>query len=400
MKKSRILKACLAALIGAFCMNANAQVFTGLFGNNTNLSFTGGDFSAPVLAQKNFLTAGMRVPFNSTGTIYLAAQATAKYNFDLNDGSKDQKITLDLDLLKANAAFHTKNGKSALIALGRFPISDISGQVLAQNTDGLLVSLKSQRFSTAYSLAYTGLQDAYGVQMLNAEGATAEVGHDLGFYKFASPYAIVSASFSAPYLFANQTIGVETYAIAGVPGVSIDLGHDDPRVYLSFFINGPLMRFMFYDFTTTFESTEFKNISNLTTLNLSLFPGFKYFSINFSGTYASGANLGASQILEPFVGITQIAACGSAEAPVYSGIVKAGADVSMKPTDNLMLDLAGSAIFKFPETSLEFYGIDASFTAVWQIFTDVQVNAGVNAFIAQDPANTKYGASLNAVISF
>lgn len=408
MKKSTILKLVLSAVIGTSCLTANAQVFTGLLGNSTSMTASNNSDNqlSPALDQKNFFTAGMRIPFNPKGTVYFAAQATGTFDLFLLDSQPEISFGLDLDLFKMNASFQTRDKKAALLSIGRFPVTDITGIIYSQSVDGLLLQLKTQRFSSTYSLAYTGLLNGLNICELDSNGLPATPGaavmlEDYAIYQFGSPYLIATGSFSAPYLFANQTVGLELFGVAGLPGINVSQVDDPFRLYATLYINGPVTRFMFYDLTSTVETFgAFQKLANLSTFHLSIYPGFLSSSITLGATYASGAQAGEDGILTSFVPFTKLTAVNSKDELNFSAVSKASFDFSCKPISDLWLNIGYAADFKNPETEFTYFGSEINLKGIYQIFTDLQVNLGASVFIGANPADNKYAASLNAVISF
>lgn len=399
MKKSSIIKALACSLVLAASLPLSAQAFTGLFGDNTGITISGD--SELQVSQANWLSAGMKIPLSANGTSYFAVQASGNFNmFYMTDGTIDYAVTADLDLLKLNAVFKNKDNDTLTISSGRFPFSDATGLIFAQPADGAIIQIRTQQYSASVSASYTGLISGKSSAMMDSTGNVASAGTDLQFYSFASPYLAASASYSMPYLFSNQTLGIEALGIFDMPGVGIAAG-DDPspwRAYATAFLNGPVASFIFYDFTATFGFPGTLNPSLLATANISIYPGFLGSAFNFSAVYASGEN----GFLKPFVGFTRISAAPTSETTIYSGKTKVGAQVSLKPTDKFYISTDGYAVFDNSASSFSYYGTEAGFTAIYQLFTDVQFRLNAETFIAPISSSdlSKTSISLNAVISF
>lgn len=399
--KSSIIKALACALTLAASLPLSAQAFTGLFGDSTGVSFSGEQNELQV-NQGNWFSAGMKIPLSSNAASYLAAQASGTFSLDyLSDGSLNTDLKADLDLLKLNTVFKNKKNETLTLAGGRFAFSDVTGFIFAQPADGAIVQIRTQKFSTAASVSYTGLLNAKSVNMSDNEGNKALDGTDFGFYQFAAPYAALSLSYSMPYLFSNQTLGVEALGIVAMPGIG-DSFSETPnfnRAYATVFLNGPVASFIFYDFTTTFGySTKNPGVTNLSTASLNIYPKFLGSAFGLSAVYASGEN----GFLKPFVGFTRTNAVPANETIGYSGITKLGATASIKPSYKFYLGAEGYALFNNAGASFSYGGVEAGLTAIYQLFTDVQFKLDAETFIAEPshPELNKTSIKLNAVISF
>lgn len=409
MKKSLVFKAVLLPLLAAFALNANAQVFTGTFGNTSNF-YTTEDSGANkyYLEQSNFLSGGVRIPFNGAGTVYLASQASLNFDFTAcSDYKKLENLNFDIDLLKFNAFFQSADKNSFLLSFGRFPVSDITGIIYSQPVDGLLVQFKTQALSASLSLSCTSFLNGLNNPVFQSDGNVASggysliLGEKLPIYQFAPSYAIASASFSAPYLFANQTLGLETLCILGLPGVGTSTDTDSTRLYATLFMNGPLSRFIFYDVSTTFEAINtFEKMANLTKFSVSLYPGFLSSAITVGASYASGKQFGDDGFLIQFVPFTKVTAVNSKGGMYYSGLTKASASFSVKPLSKLYVRASYAADFANPDETFAYYGSEASMLLTYQMFTDLQLNLNLYGFMGADSADNKMGAAFNATLSF
>ena len=91
---------------------------------------------------------------------------------------------------------------------------------------------------------------------------------------------------------------------------------------------------------------------------------------------------------------------------MYSGIVKAGANLSYKPFDVLVLNLASDVIFNAvsgdKNDGIEYFGFQYSVDALWQIKSDFQIGFTASQFMDKDNLDDvkKTSFSLKAALAF
>lgn len=385
MKLSSIKKAIGAILIASAVLPAAAVDFGGLLNDNTKFS---GNQSLS-LDQKNALSAWMRVPFNNAGTCYFATEGVVQYEYIQFTGQK--LFTADCDLLKFGGIFNIGKSNKLILSAGRFYISDASGIIFAQNSDGIHLQFNMPMFTIKAYGGYTGLLNAQTVTMLNS--ATSTYSYDSTKpYALAAPYAIAGASFNAPYLFANQSLGVQFYGFFG----TLDSTAGYNRMYGTLSLNGPLASKVFYTITSTIGTNDsFSTFGNLSQLQVNWYPAFKSMSVTLSGLYASGKN----GPLSPFIGFTSNPSTTAFDSPEYSSIIKMGLSASIKPINALYVALGADCILGCPDT-VSFKGFQWNASSRYQLFSDVQLGFSATQYFGSDSTTNKTALTAKAVISF
>ena len=391
MKLMKKLATILA--LGFIAASVYAVDFGGSLDNNTKLGSS--DFSRWELAQQDSLTAWLKVPFNSDGSLYLATEGNLYFNYnkmDLsNPSSSTTDLLLDLGLFKLGGVF--KLGENLLqLNLGRFYTSDVTGVILSQTADGVQCAFTSSVFKASVYAAYTGLTNAmFGV--INDGPDSTFTPDTTKLYCFNSPYFVAGATVSAPNLFANQTLGLEFYGMFGMQGPNgSNSGYN--RMYLTFFMNGPIVKNIFYTLTSSLGFNG--GISNLSAATLTYYPNFKSASIALNALFASGE----SGSLKAFEGFTSNVATYAYSLPEYSSLVKIGLRGSIKPIESLYTTV-GSDIVIDTGSDSGFRGIQWDAGLKYQIFTDLQAGLTVKQFIDfKNDADNNLAFALNARLTF
>lgn len=392
--KSRALVASLAFSVAAA---AYAADYGALVTNDT--SFSGQKVSELVLDQTNAISAWLRVPFNNAGTAYFTMEGL--YQFERNyinvsdvDNLPDEQTEsiADIDLVKFAAARDVASG-SLSFAAGRFATADMSGFVYNQNADGLFLSYESPVIAVSAYGAYTGLLNKRAVTMLSERGSAVEDTEKL--YELADKYAVAAATLSFPNIVANQTVTAQFLAAIRLQDEAFN------RMYGELSFNGPLVRNTFYSLTSVLGIRNYDgdtDISNLTKANLSLHTGKKALTFGLNGVYASGEQ-GPFTAFEGFT--SQTAVRSSAGRAEYTGLVKGGASVSLKPVNTFLAVLSGEAVFDAQSSSAAYEGFQWQANVNWQIVSDVSVSATFGQYFDNDIApRDKTICDLYAAISF
>ena len=387
MKVSSIKNTCIAILLAAAVLPASAIEFGGTLGDTTK--FTGAAIKDLSLDQTNTLTTWVRAPFNNAGTVYLAAEGLFKYEYIQTTNS--YLLTADVDLFKFGSTSKFKGNKTLTISAGRFYESDATNVILAQTCDGALVQFKMKRLNLSAFGGYTGLLNAKQITILNSASSSYSY-NTTSMYAFAAPYAICAAGISAPYLFANQSIGLQFFSFFGT--ASTTSGYN--RLYGTLTLNGPLASNIFYTMTETIGSSTIASLSNLSQLQISYYPNFKSASINVTGIYASGNN----GPFKTFTGFTSNTATLAIDSPEYTGLIKAGLSASIKPISQLYIAAGCDCIFACPESTVSYDGFQFYGNTLYQLFTDVQLGLSGQQYFDVNKETDKTCFTVKAVISF
>ena len=389
-----IRKFCAVIFCTILTASAFAVDFGGSLDNNTKLSTI--SFDSWSLLQQDGLTAWLKVPFNNEGSLYFATEGTMLVSYNIPDLSNASAYTfdflLDLSLFKLAGVFNIGNNVLQL-NVGRFYLSDVTGIVLSQTADGLQLGFTSDYFKASVYGGYTGLTNAmFGT--MNDDTTTTSFNPDASnIYCFNSPYIVTGATIAAPYLFANQTIGAEFYGMFGSVGPNGgNSGYN--RTYITLFMNGPIVKNLFYTLSSTLA---FNNgPTNLTMGTLSYYPKFKSSSITLNAIYASGD----SGSLKAFSGFTSSAATYAFSAPNYTSLIKVGLRGSLKPLESLYTAVGSDVIFDTGSES-GFRGVQWDANLKYQILTDIQVSLIVKQYFDfKNNSDNNTSFTLNASLAF
>ena len=216
-------------------------------------------------------------------------------------------------------------------------------------------------------------------------------------YDFAQKYALSGLSFKMPYLFLNQTAGLEFLGAFRLQDESY------VRMYATFMMEGPVWKSLYYNVSSTLGFVEYdgeKDISNLSKARFDYFV--KNWSFGLNAVYASGkqGNLSA------FTGFTKESSTYSLQNFLYSGILKSGVAVSFKPMENMLLSAESDVVFNAvageKNDGIEYYGIQYSVGMAYQIKSDFHLGLVGCQFIDKDNSDSvkKTCLGLRAVFAF
>ncbi|MBO4319398.1 MAG: hypothetical protein J5857_02905 [Treponema sp.] len=391
----KLIRKISAALLGLVLASSVFAVdFGGEIENNTKLSTR--NFETWGLSQQDGLTAWLKVPFNESGNLYLATEGTLFLNCSIPNLSNASKGNVDflvnIGLFKLGGVFNIGDNLLQL-NLGRFYLTDVTGLVLSQTADGVQGVFTSDFFKASIYGAYTGFTNARFGSINDNPSKSTYVPDYKKVYSFNSPYIVTGATFSAPYLFANQTVGAEVYGMFGTPGLrGNNSGYN--RTYLTLFMNGPIVKSLYYTLTTTLG---FNNgVSNLTVGTLSYYPDFKSSSVSLNASYASGE----TGSIKAFRSFSSNTATYASNSPEYSNLLKVGLRGSIKPIDSLYTTLGSDIVFDAGNDT-GFRGIQWDATARYQVFMDLQVSLTAKQFFDfKENKNNNTSFSINASLAF
>lgn len=371
----------------------NAVDFGAVVSDSTKFNFNGADSDA-ALEQKEMFIPSVKASLNEDGSVYFAAEAYFEHKLDATfdpETETDNSIIVDLNLFKAGGAIDAGSGK-IVFSLGRFFMADSTGFVLCQPLDAASISYGLKKFEVSAFGGYTGLLNSKNVSILDSYGSVYEGSDD--YYAFAMGYGAFGVAVTFPYLFANQTVGLESLGFIPLEGPS-DTDADNSRFYGTMLVNGPLTSSLFYSLNSTLGFND-GDMSNLTSLRINYYSDYKNLSFGAGAVYASND----SGSLKPFVGFTKMTACESMEEPVYSSVLKASVSGSIKPMDNFLLSCGLDMVMCSPEDSFEYNGTQIGVSAVYQPFTDLSLELTGMTYLADDENNRKSSVAFTASLAF
>ncbi|WP_407400224.1 hypothetical protein [Treponema sp.] len=392
MKKIAKAVLSLALLLGT--AGVYAYDFSAIVTDSTKVDYYKGKFENPLLKQAEKFTGAFSMPLLHDGVSNFAAEASVEHKLDKQFGDKpktDNNIVLDCTLLKFSTSRKLSKTESLEVSAGRFHYSDLSGIVFAQPNDGIYARYITPKMEVSAYGGYSGLQNVKNVSILTSKGIAWSPKNEKKVYDFAAPYAVGSICFSLPYLFKNQTVSFEGLGVFNVAGPG-DLKDDDNRIYGTVSLTGPLSAVMFYTVSGTFGTTDFDKIGLLGQLNLNYFTSYKNSVLGLNAVYASGA----SGKLGKFVGFTKGTACLSKDEPAYSELFKMGVSGSIMPIEKLVVSAGGDMVFRLPENSSEFYGIQFTCGAMYKMYSDLNFSLSLTQFTGKysNASRTEIGLGL------
>lgn len=393
-------KLLIILLLPLFMFNCFAFEWGGLFKENAKATVGNLEdiimFDTMAIRQSNSLALWMTTPFDESSNWYISGQMSYKYNLDFTVLGRTFTNIVDVDLLKVAGVIPVGVNNITLSA-GRFFVADSTAKIFCQNTDGFLIKYSSLFMNISMYAGYTGLLNGYTVTMLNSAGfEDSDNKVFLKVYKKSRSYVPVTASITFPSLFLNQAVGLQAMAFFDVNKENDALLYIKAnRYYGTLFMEGPIYGPVFYSMNTTFGSLDFKNVMNMSMLEVSVFS--KFVSTKFRVEYASGKHA----CFEPFVGFTSYTAYNSPAYPQYSGLLMPSADLIFT-FKNISVYLNGKYVLSAMTDKIESEGIDASLRTYINIFSDLQLEVGAGLYydIHNSGSDNFYNANIGLSLAF
>ncbi len=341
------------------------------------------------------LSAHCKIPFSKDNLAYLSMEGfVSEILSDYANNGFENSQKLDLTLFKFSDTIRLNRTDTVVLSLGRFMIADITGIILGQTNDGLMVQYLSQRLNASAYGGWTGLINAQSVTVIDCMKSDFTYDTDSP-YDFASSYGIFEGSLSLPYILFNQTISAETIALVGTNGFNSD-NSGYYRLYTTAGINGPLGKVLFYTLAGSLCFDKDADPGVLAKFKADWYPAYKSENISLCFVYASG-NEGP---FSPFKGITSASATDSYFESEYSAIIKAGISASIKPVKNLLFYAGTDCIYSAPKSNFSYSGVQFNTRLHYQPFTDVSIKAGFTQYTGINKEDNKTKLNLSSVISF
>ncbi|MCQ2596234.1 MAG: hypothetical protein MJ181_00165 [Treponema sp.] len=363
----RIISAFLTTVLAASALAAFE--WGGLADNTTSYA------NNSALTQQNAVYLWGSIPLSEDGTSYIKAEGMYRFSYNSKAGAVTNLI--DLDLLKyANSI---KMGNNTLnISAGRFQVSDLSGAIFAQTSDGAYVNYVTPSYNLSAYAGFTGLLNSNAVTMIGDSGVDPEK-----VYSLADKYIPVSAAVSLPSLFLNQTLSLQAYGI-----FDCENSEKTNRMYATAALTGPLAAKVFYNALSTF-GTNFDDFMNYTNISVSVFTGPAY--ITAGCEFAS----------ENYIGFTAHPACSTAMGDIETtGIIVPSISSNIAIKNDMMLAATMKGIFSSKSTEST-KGLQAEVNYIYNILSDVQISAGIKGFKSFDVSDLdKVTATLKLALSF
>lgn len=361
-KKTRILflalfAAILAAVpLGAFDWGGFVSADAGVKGPANPQFFKN-------FTQSDRLTLWMRTPLPNVKDGYFTAEGF--YDFKYSHETNEMRHLLDISLFKLSMTADEPGAKFTF-NIGRYGISDLSGFVFAQASDGMELRINSDRFESKLYGGYTGFLNSHTVPM---NLSRFDDGNRL--YQLAPPAVIGSILVRAPRLFKQQTLACE---IAGA-------GMAEPVLYTTLSLNGPLHTSLFYAASSTMALTSSKTnpvlFSNLSRFELTAYFPFMSSFAAWNTVFATGK----TAKIDDFKSFSIIPANLSSSL-THAGHVKTGLTGSIKPINALLCTLNADVFFNVmnSRSAKGFAGVQWQTAVRWHICSDLQLSASAGQF--------------------
>jgi hypothetical protein len=371
-----MVKKFAAVMLSAVLLSASP--LTGLdFGGkiNSTTKYQGTEFSALKWYESSAAHLWISSLFNKKMKLKFSADGSYEFRYDERDNS--YKNIVDLNLLKISGTLEAGRYNAIQFAVGRFPVSDMTGIVFSQINDGMYIKFVTPVIEFSIYGGSTRMLNAHDVTILTPEGTAYNPDYN-SVYVTAPSYIPFGISIACPSLFFNQTLAAEGWGF-------IDFSTDRySRWYGTIALSGPLSGKVFYSLMTTAGSENLKTLSDLSKAVLTLYPAAGA-SVCFTGVYASGSN----GFLSSFRGFTSQTADFALDEPEYTGMIKAAVSGSYTILSCVCLVAEGGCVFVCPENTVSYDGLQWNFSAVWNIFHDLQVSAGASQYYAADSSRNK-----------
>lgn len=364
---------------------------------------------------KENITGWLKFPILDDGRFNFAGQATITTEYIQKYEEKRQnKIGIDLDLFKFTYREKVGSDSSTSVTFGRFAYNHLTNVVFSQNNDGILLRFDAPKVKFGLYGGYTGLLNQQNAKMVwetveNGEPTFKnyrELDKDLKWYEhlyeWANPYVTTSLVMSFPYLFLNQTVSFEITSIFGARGPA-DVHPEENRYYATLCFSGPLAPKVSYSVATTMFTEKFNHLGNLTQLSFTYNTGYKNAAISLTGLYASGNGNGP---FSRFMAFTSSSATYALDAPEYSGLMKIGSSIALKPLHCLYTSAGADVVFLCPDPEKKHGGwIDHDgwqwyAVAKLQCTNDFSVSLTEYRYYSNDSVRDNGGATLKVTLAF
>lgn len=333
------------------------------------------DFSNISFKQQNGISLWFNTSLGSTD-LFLSGEGTYKFKLVKAKDLDAQIINvLDIPLFKISGDIPTEGGVLSLNA-GRFSYLDASGVIFRGTLDGAGVDYTMPLVKLGFVAGYTGL-----LNELNLNLANINENPEKQFYDFSEATIPLGASVEFPGLFANQTLGLQGYAVLNKDSF------DASGYYLNLFLSGPITNFIFYNLVSSVASADsFKSIMNYSSLTVVAFPT-ENIAVNIGAEYGSAKGQGS---LATF----------TAPGYSYNGdiVPKVGFTFA---TNTLNFDLRANYILSYDGSKYSGTRADVNAGAVYNVFSDFQIGLNFTGQIdVTGGDNSSYSANLNVALAF
>ena len=319
---------------------------------------------------------------NKKKSLHISTELSYKYNLLISNGTTSFSNIVDLNLLQLSG--HWAFGRNNLfVDIGRFPYSDISGSVFSQKSDGLSVRFGNMSWNAGLYAGYTGGLNRFTVGMTDILEPKMEQ-----FYDLCYGYVPILADFSLSARNNNSFTFQLGYFL------DVTTGKNSKEVF-EFAANGPLGYIGNYSFNLAASSENFKNLMIYSNFDFSFYL-LNNLILSFGADYTSGDH----GFLGMFVPVTYKTIHNS-QSVIFGADVIVPRLTGIFVIDKLCITANEKVVLSLPKKGFTLNGLDTSISAVYNIFSDLQVSCMLNAYV--DLVNkdfNNYNFTLNAGFAF
>lgn len=373
-------KLILAGIVACLLAPAFALTWNGVIDNNSYFKFNK-HLQVENIKQTNGLHLSINAPFNSSGTLKFIAEGSFKHELLVPFQQPFPKFIADCDLFKFSGKWIIGKGIVA-VDVGRFTISDISGSVFAQKSDGISLSYDALKYKVGAYAGYTGLQNRLNVTMLNNPV------EQTNFYGLTAGYVPVMVNYTYKTLFETNTLGLQ-----GELFIPVTVENKTSYLYGTLMMNGPIGVIGAYTLKATAGLSDYKNLMVDGSLDVNFYLANTAIFI-LGGEFVSFEK----DQLHSFVSITSRTV--TTDSMFTGGLLPKLSLIYAK--NSFMASLTGKGVIAMGDV-VKFHGIDASVNILYNIFSDLQLGCDLTAFVGIDndvKQATNYTATVKASLAF
>lgn len=349
---------------------------------------SGNDFDALSLEQTETGSLWLTIPFEHYFRFYF--QGFYKHTFKLAFDSPldiDNYGMFDFDYAAFGFKYTAQNYSSLAFSAGRTRQADISTLIFRQPFDGISFAYDTAPFSVSLFGGFTGLQNqkSYSVQSMSYTYS------DDNLYPLFPNFAVSELKIAANNMGANHSFSAEFLGCWNIDSAEESDGLN--RLYLTAKFDGPVFGRLYYAVNSTAcmlagSSVTFADMSEA---SLAAYTPGETVSFIMHGVYASAD-------FKPFT--YESAAIDDSYS--YSSIIKAGAQLALKPCREFYLSGTGDIIFPIDENDTNIYLGCCQWQAnlQWQIVSDLQFGLSAGQIIPLDDSDSYLTATARLLFTF
>lgn len=363
----------ISALFAVFASAAFAFSWSGIIDNNTTV--TTPDFENITLNQSNGIYLSVKCPVNEN--VRFVAEGLYKYKLSSVDGNNKLSNIADVDLFKVNGVW--KSGTANIVFdAGRFTISDLTGSIFNQCSDGINIKYETAKWNTGLYAGYTGLLNGLNVSMVDGVVEAND------FYSLCNAYVPLSVNFN--YSLGSTVIGAQGYFFKGITSGLTD------KIYGIASLKGSITNAAAYSCAVAVGVNDYEDMMLYGKVDCTAYIGNKGL-ITGGVEYASGAQ----GDLVNFTSITYKPAA-SIGVPASGVIIPSLTGIYVNKA--FIATLNEKIVIAMPQDEMEFTGVDSTLSVIYNVLSDVQIGCDVMAFTGKESDYNNFSFTAKATLAF